>query len=283
MLKTFNGALVIREQNDRVFYEAKWRDSRGRQVKRRVGPAWVERDARGAWRRRSGRMPQGCLDEKAAIVEMRRLIDEREDRLAAEPEPTAVTFDHVATDWLHHIEHVDGVTPSTLSSYRYMLRSPRARARKRGRRKAGGRVLAEFGGQPIATITSAQVERWLGRLDTEPISKRTINIHRQPVCSILGHAPAAPTSTASTPTSPRPRPSAASLTPSCWTSTSPRRSPRWRARPAPAHTATRHGPPCPTQSAKSGAGPTTRTPPSSSSPRSPACACASCSSSAGAT
>jgi integrase len=189
MPTSFNGALVIREQNDRVFYEAKWRDSRGRQVKRRVGPAWVERNgARGAWRRRAGRVPDGCFDEKAAIVEMSRLIDVHEEELAAGPPPGAITFDQVAADWLHHVEHVDGIKPSTLKSYRYILRPPSASPRKRGRSKAGGRVMAEFGGQPIATITTAQVERWLGRLDEQPISKRTINIHRQLVCSVLEHA-----------------------------------------------------------------------------------------------
>jgi integrase len=192
MITSFNGALVIREQNGRAFYEAKWRDSRGRQVKRRVGGAWVERDQAGRWRRRGGRVADGCFDEKAAIVEMRRLVDEREEQLAAGPEAGAVTFDQVAADWLHHVEHVDGIKPSTLITYGYMLRPPGASARKRGRRKAGGRVLAEFGGQPIATITTAQVERWLARLDQEPISKRTINIHRQLVCSILGHAACRP-------------------------------------------------------------------------------------------
>ncbi len=79
MPTSFNGALVIREQNGRVFYEAKWRDSRGRQVKRRVGPAWLERDAAGRWRRHGGRVADGCFDEKAAIVEMSRLIDQREE------------------------------------------------------------------------------------------------------------------------------------------------------------------------------------------------------------
>ena len=71
MATSFNGALVIREQGDRVFYEAKWRDSRGRQVKRRVGPAWLERDDARRWRRRNGRVPDGCFDHKAAIVELR--------------------------------------------------------------------------------------------------------------------------------------------------------------------------------------------------------------------
>jgi hypothetical protein len=109
-MTSFNGALVIREQNGRVFYEAKWRDSRGRQVKRRLGPAWLEREGAARWRRRSGRVADGFLDEKAAIVEMRRLIDEREERLAAAPERSAVTFDQVAAEWLHHVEHVDGTS-----------------------------------------------------------------------------------------------------------------------------------------------------------------------------
>src|SRR3954452_13929274 len=185
---SFNGALVIREQGDRVFYEAKWRDSRGRQVKRRVGPAWLERERGGPWRRHIGRVPDGCFDEKAAIVEMSRLIDLHEEELAAEPPPGAITFDQVAADWLHHVEHVDGIKPSTLKSYRSSLRAPSAKPRKRGRSKAGGRVMAEFGGHPIATIPTAQGERWRGRLHQPASSKRTINIHRQLVCSVLEHA-----------------------------------------------------------------------------------------------
>src|SRR3954469_10914569 len=173
MPTSFNGALVVREQNDRVFYEAKWRDSRGRQVKRRVGPAWLEGERRGPWWRRSRRVPDGCFDHKAAIVEMSRLIDVREEELAAGPPPGAITFNQVAADWLHPVEHVDGIKPSTLSSYRYILRPPSASPRKRGRRKANGRVLAEFGGQPGATTTTAQVERWLSRLDEQTVSKRT--------------------------------------------------------------------------------------------------------------
>lgn len=46
-MKSFNGGLVIREHKGRAFYEAKWRDSRGRQVKRCIGPAWLERDEAG--------------------------------------------------------------------------------------------------------------------------------------------------------------------------------------------------------------------------------------------
>jgi len=68
-----------------------------------------------------------------------------------------------------------------------MLARPDAPARKRGLRTAG-RIVGEFGGRELRSITTGQVERFLARLDTEPISKRTVNKHRQVICSILEHA-----------------------------------------------------------------------------------------------
>ena len=69
-----------------------------------------------------------------------------------------------------------------------MLGAPGDGARKRGRRRAGARIMREFGGQAIDSITTAQVERWLEALDAEDISKRTVNTYRQLVCSVLEHA-----------------------------------------------------------------------------------------------
>lgn len=69
-------AIVIApsKQGEGAYYEAKGRDRDGRQVKRRVGQAWVARDANGEWRRRRGRTPAGWLDARmhvaaAALVE----------------------------------------------------------------------------------------------------------------------------------------------------------------------------------------------------------------------
>ena len=183
-----SGALIVVEREGGPVYYAKWRDSTRRQVKRRLGPAWVERDGDGAWRKRRGRAREDFLDEKAAIVEMRRVIDEHEAALLTGPRrESEQTFDEAAADWLHRIEHVDGVKPSTLADYRQMLTRRDAEARKRGRRTAG-RVMAEFGGQKLRSITTAQVERFLARLDREPVSKRSINKHRQLICSVLEHA-----------------------------------------------------------------------------------------------
>ncbi len=182
-----SGALIVVQRDGGPVYYAKWRDSARRQVKRRLGPAWVERDTEGAWRKRRGRAHDRFLDEKAAIVEMRRVIDEHEVALATIRPESEPTFDDAAADWMHRLEHVDGAKPSTLEDYRLMLARPDAPARKRGLRTAG-RIVGEFGGRELRSITTAQVERFLARLDTEPVSKRTINKHRQVVCSILEHA-----------------------------------------------------------------------------------------------
>ena len=182
-----SGALIVVERDGGPAYYAKWRDSTRRQVKRRLGPAWADRDPDGAWRKRRGRAHDGFLDEKAAIVEMRRMIDEHEVDLATVRPESEPTFDEAAADWLHRLEHVDGVKPSTLANYRQMLTAADAPVRKRGRRTAG-RIMAEFGGRELRSITAGQVERFLERIDGEPVGKRTVNVHRQVVSAILEHA-----------------------------------------------------------------------------------------------
>lgn len=56
------GSLLVRENKGRPFYEAKWRDLECKQCKRRLGPAWVERDSAGEWVPRRGRIRRGFLE-----------------------------------------------------------------------------------------------------------------------------------------------------------------------------------------------------------------------------
>ncbi|CAN5679520.1 hypothetical protein BH18ACT15_BH18ACT15_14460 [soil metagenome] len=141
-----SGALIVVERDGGPVYYAKWRDSNRRQVKRRLGPSWAERGVEGAWRKRRGRAHDGFLDEKAAIVEMRRVIDEHEVDLATVRPESEPTFDDAVADWMHRLEHVDGAKPSTLEDYRLMLARPGEPARKRGLRTAG-RIVGEFAGR----------------------------------------------------------------------------------------------------------------------------------------
>jgi hypothetical protein len=140
-VRSFNGALVIRAHNGRVFYEGKWRDSRGRQVKRRIGPAWMERgEGEGGWCKRRGRVPEGWFDEKSAIVELRRLVDAREEELLRVG-IGETTFEAVAAEWLHHLEHIVGAKPSTLEGLPLHAR-PRRRAAAQAGQATGERTRA---------------------------------------------------------------------------------------------------------------------------------------------
>ena len=164
-------------------YYAKWRDAERRQIKRRLGPAWVVRDGEG-WKKRRGRAPDDHLDQRAAFAVMDRMIREHATQVALPKPRGPVTFACVAEAWLHHLEHIQGAKPSTLSDYRYMLRAPRARPRKRGSAPQG-RIMRAFGTRPLDQITAIDVKRWLAELDEAGISARTINKHRQLVASVF--------------------------------------------------------------------------------------------------
>ena len=83
-------SLIVREHGGEPFYEAKFRYC-GRQVKRRIGPAWLIFDrTSGEWRPRRGRVPDGAFDERRAHVAaaelVQRIVGEWDDaeRIAAE-------------------------------------------------------------------------------------------------------------------------------------------------------------------------------------------------------
>lgn len=148
-------------------YYGKWRDRTGRQVKKLLGPAWIVPNGEG-WKRRRGRMPDGVLDEHAAIVKLAAAIAAHEERLDETPVDRTVTFADAADHWLTHLEHIEGAKPTTLADYRYMLAPADVVARKRGHQPAA-RIMRTFGHRPIADITTSDIARFLARLDKEPV------------------------------------------------------------------------------------------------------------------
>lgn len=180
------GALVVRAHNGHPFFEGKWRDSAHRQVKRRLGPAWLEPSPSGGWRRRKGRLSDGFLDERRAHVVLAAKITEHEEELAQEPLDGEATFDTAARSWLDHLEHELRAKESTLADYRLML-TPR-RPVKRGSGRTSSRILRAFGDRRLASISTADVARFLSLLDAEGISARTVNKHRQVLHAIFAFA-----------------------------------------------------------------------------------------------
>ena len=172
-------------------YFVKWREPGGTQVKKRVGPAWVERGElppghrretrHPGWIKRRGRPPAGFFTEDSALASVMELVERaREERaFAADPDVAlTVTFDEVAAAWLEHRRTVGGCKRSTVTGYAAMLRQPGEARRKRGR--AGkARIMSAFGGRTAASITTREVSRWLTQLDREPeLSSRAVNAHR---------------------------------------------------------------------------------------------------------
>ena len=187
------GALVLVERRGGPVYEAKWRRA-GRQVKRRVGPAWLERTADGeGWGPRRGRLPVGYFDEKRATVRMAEMIAEHDRQERAieagerERRERGASFREVAREWLEQLARERGVKPSTLKDYGYMLAEP-GTPHRRGTGQSTGLVMAAFGDRPLAKITTRQVSVFLRELDARGSSPRLVNKHRQLLSAIFNYA-----------------------------------------------------------------------------------------------
>jgi hypothetical protein len=142
------GALVVRAgAAGEPFYEAKRRHA-GRQVKRRVGPAWLEQNAAGAWKRRRARVAAGLV-RRETTVRMAELIAEHAHATAAaedelrEQRERGVTVRELAAEWLDYLEREKGVKPSTLLDYRYLLAEP-GTPHERGGGRSAGRIPADI-------------------------------------------------------------------------------------------------------------------------------------------
>jgi integrase len=187
--------IVVRAAKDGTpFYEAKWRVQPAgvrnpRQVKRRLGPAWVTATPDGGWKKRAGRVPDGWLDERAAHVEAAARVQEHAEREASEQqtELDRLTVRELAAEWLDWLENVRSASPATIRDYRYLLREPGEKD-KRGDGVATGRIMKAFGERLAGSVSSSDVSAWLRRLDREGLSPRNVNKHREVLHSIFTYA-----------------------------------------------------------------------------------------------
>ncbi len=119
---------------------AKYRLQDGRQVQRRIGPAWTER----------GRPPAGYFTKRKADAWLRDLLDQARRGTLPGQVRTGVTFAEAAEEFLRHIEHDRERKPSTVTGYRALVRS---------------QLLPTFGDKPIESITTLMIERWLAGVE----------------------------------------------------------------------------------------------------------------------
>ncbi len=130
---------------DRSGY-AKYRLPDGRQIQRKLGPAWTER----------GRPGAGYFTKRTAEAWLRDVLDEARRGTLRGLVKTDVTFAEAAEEWLRYIEHDRGRKPSTIAGYRALLKS---------------QLLPTFGEMPIESITTPEIEAWIAGVDRSPATR----------------------------------------------------------------------------------------------------------------
>ncbi len=189
---TPNANIIVREHGGQPFYEAKFRHV-GRQIKRRIGPAWLERDPKtGAWVRRRGRVADGAYDERGAIVAAAELVSAHvaeaanAGRIEQELRTRGVTFRDVAHSHMRWLADVAGAKPSTLRDREAVLGEPGV-PRKRGEGKTLGHVMAALGDRTAAKITTREIDELLATISATGASASTVNKYRSAVSAVFNH------------------------------------------------------------------------------------------------
>jgi integrase len=187
-----SAAIVIREHRGQAFYEAKFR-YQSRQVKRRVGPAWLDLDpTTGAWRPRRGRVREGFYDERRAHVAAAEVVSAYvtqaadEERTKRERRARGVSFREVAHEYVRWLADVKGAKPSTLADYGYLL-AEQGVPYKRGGGVSRGHIMAALGDRPAAKITVREIEALLAEVAATGVSARSVNKHRSIVSAIFNY------------------------------------------------------------------------------------------------
>ena len=184
-------SIVIREHRDRVFYEAYFRHD-GHQVKRRIGPAWIEPDNDGGWRPKRGRVPDGFFDERRAHVAAAGIVAEyvtlaaQRELVERERRTRGPTFREVAEDYMRWLREVKKAKPATLRDRESVLAEPGGTYR-RGERTINGHVMAALGDQPASKITTRQINQLLTAISDTGVTASTVNKYRAVIVSVFNY------------------------------------------------------------------------------------------------
>jgi integrase len=149
------GSVFRREGARRPVWYAKYRLPDGRQVQRKIGPAWTER----------GRPAAGYFTKRTAEVWLQELLAEARRGSLPGMVQTGVTFADAAAEWLRFIVEDRERKPSTLVDYRSALKA---------------HLLPTFGERPIESITAEEIEAWrktLTGLSNRSKNKLLIQLH----------------------------------------------------------------------------------------------------------
>ena len=138
-LQPISGHVLRRDGRRGAVWYAKYRLPDGRQLKRRIGPAWAGR----------GRPAAGFYTKRLAEQELRAILDEARHGELPGMVRTGATFADAAAEFMRHAERDRALKPSTLRGYRSIICAY---------------LLPAFGERPLEDITSEEIERWRAEL-----------------------------------------------------------------------------------------------------------------------
>ncbi len=142
-----------------VWY-AKYRLPDGRQVQKKLGPAWTGR----------GRPAVGYFTKRLAEDWLRSVLEEARRGTLPGMVRTGATFEDAAAEYLRYIEHDRGRKPSTVRGYRSSIKA---------------HLLPAFGSMPVEEVTTAAIESWVASFDGSVRSRNKLLIQLH---GILGRA-----------------------------------------------------------------------------------------------
>ncbi len=126
---------------------AKYRLPDGRQVQKKIGPAWTER----------GRPAAGYFTKRLADEWLREQLDLARRGTLPGITRSGATFDDAVAEWLRYIEQDRARKPSTVAGYRTIART---------------HLLPAFGGRALEMITPELIETWQASM-TQSASTRS--------------------------------------------------------------------------------------------------------------
>jgi integrase len=142
-----------------VWY-AKYRLPDGRQIQKKLGPAWTER----------GRPPTGFFTKRLAEDWLREVLDQARRGTLPGMVRTGATFADATAEYLRYVEHDRGRKPSTLRGYRSTI---------------GVHLLPAFGELRVEAVTTPVIEAWLAGFEGSARSRNKVLIQLH---GILGRA-----------------------------------------------------------------------------------------------
>jgi integrase len=135
----------VERQRGPVWY-MKYRLPDGRQVQKKLGPAWTRR----------GRPAAGYFTKQTAQVGLDSILDEIRRGQHPGVVRTGATFKEASEEWLRYLEQDRGRKPATIAVYRALVKA---------------RLLPTFGDMAVESITAPMIDSWVAGLDVAPATR----------------------------------------------------------------------------------------------------------------